>query len=114
MQTQSAKNTPLDMNKWRKIIDEWTISGENQKAYCERLGVNLNTFVYARGKLQQKNNKLKNPFIPLTIKSSDAENILAPSIIVLENSQGYKLHFSATLSLEQLTKIFKLAGWYHA
>jgi hypothetical protein len=41
MEKQSSKGTPIDMNKWRKIIDEWSRSGENQKAFCDRLGVSL-------------------------------------------------------------------------
>ena len=50
MQNYPAKNAPLDMDKWREIIGGWNKSEENQKAYCQRLGVNLNTFSYARSK----------------------------------------------------------------
>lgn len=113
MQNHSMKSTPLDMVKWREIVEGWDTSGENQKAYCERLGVSLNTFSYARSKLQQQS-KPKTQFIPLTIKSNIEEKALPPSVIVLENPHGYKLHLSASLSLEQLTKIFKLSGWNNA
>ena len=37
MQNYPAKNAPLDMDKWRKIIGGWNKSEENQKAYCQRL-----------------------------------------------------------------------------
>ena len=50
----SPKNKPLDMNYWRKFIDDWDSSKESQKNYCQRLGLNLNTFTYLRGKLTQK------------------------------------------------------------
>lgn len=63
MQNHPAKITLFDMSKWREIIDAWTTSGENQKDYCERLGVSINTFSYARSKLQQQN-KAKTQFIP--------------------------------------------------
>jgi hypothetical protein len=113
MQNHSAKNTPLDIDKWREIIEAWNKSGDTQKAYCQRLGVNLNTFSYLRSKLLQKNNP-KTQFIPLTVKSNNAEKIIPSSIITLENARGYKLQFSASLSLEQLTKLFQLSGWNDA
>ncbi len=113
MQNHSTKNTPLDMNKWREIIEAWSKSNENQKTYCDRLGLSLNTFVYARSKLLQQD-KPKNQFIPLTIKSDSDEKALPSSVIVLENLRGYKLHLPTSLSLEQLTKLFKLSGWHDA
>lgn len=113
MQNQPAKNTPLDMDKWREIVEAWDTSGENQKDYCQRLGVSVNTFSYVRSKLMQKD-KRNAQFIPLTINNSSAERTTAQSAIVLENPYGYKLHLSASLSLEQLAKLFKLSGWYNA
>jgi predicted enzyme involved in methoxymalonyl-ACP biosynthesis len=113
MQIQPTKNIPLDMNEWSKIIDGWRSGSESQKTYCERLGISLNTFTYARNKLQKKSN-LKTQFIPITIKNAPEEKALLSSVIVLENSQGYKLHFPASLSLEQMAKIFKLSGWDNA
>lgn len=95
MQKHSAKNTPIDMEKWRGIVEAWNKSDENQKAYCQRLGVSLNTFSYVRSKLARQD-KPKNQFIPLTIKNSNEERALSPSVIVLENRQGYKLHIPAS------------------
>lgn len=113
MQKHSAKNTPLDMEKWREIVEAWNKSGENQKAYCQRLGVSLNTFSYIRGKLMRQD-KPKNQFLPLTIKNCSEEMAPSSSVIVLENRQGFKLHIPASLSLDQLAKIFKLSGWNNA
>jgi hypothetical protein len=113
MQNHPTKNTPLDMDKWREIIEAWNKSGESQKSFCERLGVSLNTFTYARVKLLQQE-KPKAQFVPLTIKNSLEEKALLPSVFVIENPQGYKLHLSASLPLEQLTKLFKLSGWNNA
>jgi len=113
MQNYPAKNTPLDMDKWREIIEGWNESSQSQKAYCQRLGVNLNTFSYARSKLLQKE-KPKTQFIPVTIKSNNEEKLSVSSLIILENPHGYKLHLSASLSLEQLAKLFKLSGWNDA
>lgn len=113
MQNLSAKNIPLDMNKWREIIEEWSKSDENQKTYCDRLGLSLNTFIYARSKLLQKD-KPKAQFIPLTIKNNSEGKISSSFFIVLENPHGYKLHIPAALSLEQLTTLFKLSGWHDA
>src|SRR5579862_8073730 len=108
MKNNSATNAPLDMNKWREIIEAWNESNENQKDYCQRLGVNLNTFTYVRSKLLQQE-KSKSHFIPLTIKSNKEETVFSSSMITLENPHGYKLHLSASLSSEQLAKLFKLS-----
>jgi hypothetical protein len=113
MQSHSQKNTPLDMSQWREIIETWSKSNESQKTYCDRLGLSLNTFGYARSKLLQQN-KQKTQFIPLVVKNNGEEKTSPSSVIVLENLSGYKLHLPASLSLEQLTKLFKLSGWYDA
>jgi hypothetical protein len=113
METQFAKNTPLDMNKWGEIIANWSKSGESQKAYCERLGINLNTFTYVRSKLQKKE-KPSIQFAPVIIKNNEECSSSNQPSIILENNKGYKLHFPVSLSLEQLAKLFKLSGWCDA
>jgi hypothetical protein len=113
MQNNSTKSAPLDMAKWREIIEAWKKSSESQKTYCERLEISFNTFSYARTKLLQQD-KPNMQFMPLTVKNSGEVKLLAPSAIILENPHGYKLHFSASLSLEQLTKLFTLSGWNNA
>lgn len=113
MQNRSTKPMPLDMIKWREIINNWSASGETQKNYCDRLGISLNTFSYARSKLQQQS-KSEKRFVPLTIKSNEKENALSSSIVILENNRGYTLRFPASLPQEQLVKLFNLSGWIDA
>lgn len=105
----SKRNLPLDMEKWRAIISDWESSKENQKTYCERLGIKLNTFTYVRGKLSQ-GKTIKPSFIPITLTPTDTRS----DTVTIENPQGYKLHFSSALSLDRLAKIFKLCGWSNA
>lgn len=106
----TAKNAPLDMEKWRIIIDDWNSSQENQKDYCHRLGINLNTFTYVRGRLHPKN-KIKSKFIPVTLGHIENSKNHSPNLLTLESPRGFKLHISPLLSLEQLSNIFKLSGW---
>jgi hypothetical protein len=114
MQNHPAKNA-LDMEKWREIMDAWSKGDESQKLYCQRIGISLNTFTYARAKLSQREKK-NTHFSPVMLKEVQEEKIVLPSsiIIILENPQGYKLHFPAALSLDQLAKLFQLSGWIHA
>lgn len=112
MEAKSKKIT-LDMNEWHEIINKWSNSGESQKVYCERLGISLNTFTYVRGKLQKHTNP-PIQFAPLTVKKNNEDSALMQSFMVLENTRGYKLSFPASLSLEQLVKIFDLSGWKDA
>jgi hypothetical protein len=98
------------MEKWERIVSAWDAGEEHQKAYCQRLGININTFSYVRGKLLKKD-KVKSKFIPITLNRIDEAKKEAPPYIILENPRGFKLHISPTLSLEQLSKIFQLSGW---
>ena len=107
------KTLPLDMEKWRAIISDWESSKENQKRYCERLGINLNTFTYARSKLGQTK-KIKPAFVPITLNQAETQHSSTIDTIIIENLQGFKLHVSSTLSLDRLAKIFKLCGWSDA
>lgn len=99
------KNLPLDMDKWRAIISDWDSNKESQKKYCERLGINLSTFTYARGKLNQVK-KIKSAFIPITLTQTETHNYSATDTVIIENPQGFKLHVSSALSLDRLAKIF--------
>lgn len=103
------KPLPLDMDKWRPIIMDWESSKESQKSYCERLGINLNTFTYARSKLTPVK-KQKLTLVPIEINQPDSQKQFDINKVIIENPQGYKLHVSSDLSLERLTKIFKLSG----
>lgn len=114
MQNRSTKTTPLDMEKWQETINEWKKSGESQKAYCQRLGLNFNTFSHARSKLLSKN-KAGTKFIPITVKNAiEEKRIFSASTLVLENPRGYRLHFSTALSADELRKLFQLSEWSHA
>lgn len=116
MQNSAVKFQPLDMVRWREIVEAWNGNIETQQAYCKRLGISLNTFSYARSKLQQQT-KPKNHFIPIALKSSEEKTnsySASHSAIVIENPRGYKLHLSVSLSSEQLAKLFKISGWSHA
>lgn len=106
----AAKNPPLDMEKWRSIIDGWNSSQENQKDYCHRLGISFNTFSYAKGRLHPKN-KIKSKFIPVTLGNLESSRSHTPNLLILENPRGFKLHISSSLSSEQLSNILKLSGW---
>jgi hypothetical protein len=111
MENHSAKKPLLDMERWRKIVDAWDGKIETQSAYCQRLGISLNSFSYARSKLQHKS-KSKLHFVPLNVKSSKVENF--STIILLENPSGYRLHIPVSLSADQLKKIFNISGWNNA
>jgi len=71
-QGQKINQEPLsaqDEIKWSTLIEEWEQGNERQKAYCERLGLNLNTFIYMRSKLFGKKKKqAANKFIEVKIK----------------------------------------------
>jgi hypothetical protein len=104
------KQPMLDMEKWRTIIAEWESSQETQPQYCKRLGLKLNTFSYARSKLA-KNKISNNKFIPVTIIANEESSAINTDMIIIENTQGIKLHIQAGMKADRLAKIFQLCGW---
>lgn len=119
MDTHNTRNSIIDIDKWREIVNDWNKSIESQKSYCERIGVNLHTFSYVRNKLLNKS-KPKVQFAPLIVKNNDKDNdndknnVLNHPSIILENTRGYKLHFPTSLSSDQLIQLFTLSGWNDA
>lgn len=108
----SHNHNSLDINKWRSLVEGWDGAKENQKSYCKRLGISLNTFSYVRGKLKQKA-KVNSAFIPVLVSPSEKPIEQDSHLLTLENRKGLKLHISPTLSIENLVKILKLCGWQH-
>jgi predicted enzyme involved in methoxymalonyl-ACP biosynthesis len=106
------KNTALDRDKWRALVEGWDSSTENQKNYCKRLGISLNTFTYVRGKLLPKEN-VNSKFIPVVISPPEKSIKQKEHCLTLESKRGLMLHISPTLSVEQLSKILTLCGWQH-
>jgi hypothetical protein len=100
----------LDKTKWEKLIADWEKSNESQASYCDRLGLNINTFTYIRSRLQKDKHKAK--FIPVTV------NKVSKSIeihdIILESSNGIKLRIPVTISKENFKQLLALIGWQHA
>lgn len=106
-----------DKIKWSELIAEWEKSNESQKQFCDRLGINVNTFTYMRSKLLSSNKKLNKSkkFIPVTIAKDVAkENIKCTDLIILESNNGIKLHIPLSISFDKLTHLLKLVGWNHA
>jgi len=111
-QVEKIKFTPIDMDKWTKIVAGWNKSQESQKAYCERLNLNINTFSYVRSKLL-KQEKLNRKFIPITIKEEkicdEGHNRLS-----LENRAGIIVHIPLSISETKLSSLLKVLRWHHA
>lgn len=102
---------PLDTTKWHAIIADWEQSHESQKAYCERMNINLNTFTYMRGKLlAEKKKQNGSSFVAVKIKP-DAKSIVSPQAITIENSKGMKIHLPVTIHEAQLKQILQVLGW---
>lgn len=112
-----SRISTLDKIKWSELIVEWENSNESQKQFCDRLGINVNSFTYMRGKLLSSGKKIakSKKFIPVTIaKEEDKENNKSTDTIILENSNGVKLHISLSIPFDKLSHLLQLVGWSHA
>lgn len=106
-----AKNKPelLDKQKWIAFIEEWENSNESQKAFCERLQLNHNTFSYMRAQVLSKRNKTENKFIAVKVKEeTPAQN----NLLIIENNKGIKLQVSIDINEAKLAHILRVIGWH--
>lgn len=111
--TSKEKPALLDKQKWIALIAEWENSNESQKAFCERLQLNLNTFIYMRGQILAKRNRTENKFITVKVKeelSTHSQN----NLLLIENNNGIKIQVSLDTSEIKLLQILKVIGWHHA
>lgn len=111
----AKKLKALDMQKWRDLIADWEQTKESQKAFCIRLGLNINTFTYIRGKLSatEKKHAINNHFIPVTVKKSSHLKACSEQLII-ENIDGLKLYIPMSLSEEKLVLLLNIIGWHNA
>ncbi len=108
--------SPHDKVKWAELIAQWENGHERQKAFCARLGLNHNTFTYWRGIFLAKNRQAKNKtkFIPIAIKEEKSNTVFNLDKLILENSNGFKLHIPLSISRDQLKDLLRSVGWSHA
>jgi hypothetical protein len=103
----------LDKTKWEELITEWEKSNESQRAFCNRLGININTFSYIRSKMLRKNEKSKpSKFIPITVTESNKK--VETHDVILESSNGIKLIIASSISPAKFKQLLELVGWKHA
>ncbi len=111
-----SKFSLLDKEKWLALINEWEKCDESQKAFCQRLQLNLHTFSYMRSRLlARKKKSIANKFIPLKLK--DNEEVSPQRLahyFTLESNQGIKLHIPFDINEEKLLILLRLTGWPHA
>jgi predicted enzyme involved in methoxymalonyl-ACP biosynthesis len=105
-------NFALDMHQWSAIVKQWDRTKESQKAYCNRLNLNINTFCYVKAKLKQKH-IVSAKFIPVTIEPHESM-VSTNSSLCFENKRGIKLQVPLSIKENVLLKLLKLIGWNHA
>lgn len=105
------QETQSKRDYWRKVCEDWSKSGETQLAYCQRLGIKMNTFTYWRAKFSDKK-KSKKTFVkvtPLALPSGEQENP-----IIIQLLSGVKIILPAKIGKDQLSNILEMLGVAHA
>jgi hypothetical protein len=112
-QAINFKATKIDKEKWSLLITEWEQGVESQKQFCNRHGLNINTFTYMKKKLQLRiKPRTKSTFIPV-VTVQESKTVTADALI-LENKSGIKLHVPLSLPTERISHLLNLLGWNHA
>ena len=80
MDTPSKRDHPTKDEYWQRQINDWKVSGLNQKQFCLNHSIALSTFCYWKSKIQRIE-PITPHFYPLTVpvlpgNSSDAGLIL--------------------------------------
>jgi len=103
------KSSLLNKEEWNKHIQAWKDSGLSQKAFCERQGLNFNTFYYLRSKLLAKQKQSKPvEFAPVKLVNDTTS---VGQHLTMENKHGVKLHLPLYLADQELLRVLKLLGW---
>ena len=107
MQTTNKKAARKTQAEWQALIDHWKTSGETAQVYCQRLDINLATFLYWRGIFSPKKNK-QHKFIAVKVKQAEIKS--EKLTCTLELPQGYKI----TLPMEGMKEMLNLLGVTYA
>ncbi len=111
MQDNTYQNHPKK-DYWHKVCEDWQKSGETQLAYCQRLGIKMNTFTYWRAKFSDTNKKSKETFVkvtPPTLPSIEQEKP-----IIIQLLSGVKIILPAKIGKDQLSNILEMLGVINA
>jgi hypothetical protein len=116
-----------DKNAWQKIVASWEAGNESQTQFCQRRGLNKNTFCYWRGRFLkmakktaiQANNKepATTKLLPVKLASLDLSVPSKPMVmqgIRLQTPQGYALSMPSGVSVDFLVSLLQRLGVSHA
>lgn len=87
---------------WRKHIDAWRTSGQNQKEYCVQQEINESTLRYWRTKLSKEKGFVE---IPVKIESESTIDIIIKNTVKLQIRKGFDpdLLIQAVKTLEHIS-----------
>ena len=78
---------------WKTMSEEWSSSGEPQKQFCKRKGINYNRFVYWRSYFLKAQGKSRSQFKALKVAPPKPMNRLQ-AMMQLQLPNGVKLQLS--------------------
>jgi len=102
---------PISESDWRTLNTEWESSGEPQKAFCSKRGINYAKFVQWRSKVLQKRGKSRlNNFSSVKVASPQPIPINNQAPIKLTVSNGLTITAFPDSDVQQLKSILILLG----
>jgi membrane protease subunit (stomatin/prohibitin family) len=100
----------LSQAKRQELSAEWEASNLNQAEFCKQKGINLNSFVYWRSTVRQKDLKVQTSFLPAAITAPMTKQQQPPSGVMLRLPNGISLQISANTDKAFLQAVFNLLG----
>ena len=97
---------------WLPIVEQWKISKQTSKYFCQRLNLNLDQFNYWRRKLVSKKNVVPSKFFK--IKVNPVESSATHSSMLVELPSLIKITIPLNIDASQLVKVLSLLGVYNA
>lgn len=89
--SQRAERKQANQKKWQRLLEEWSVSGLSQAAFCREKGIKVNNFYgWYHRLMPRKKTSDKKHFLPVhlpEVKSKGSE------------ACGVTLHFSPTMPL---------------
>jgi hypothetical protein len=94
--------------KWRNILDEYQVSNQTQKSFCEQRNISLPQFVYYRSlfKQEEKSQAMAGGFVPLKLQQSDKS--ASSSEIKLSLPNGFQCAFPSHVDATQIKRLIEV------
>ncbi len=100
---------------WSMHMKQWEESKLSQEAYCTKVGIKYNTFVYWRGLLRSEAAQAtQKQFVPVQLSANKVPPSDIPRSIQIKLLTGHIVSIPLSLDIKEIATLIHLLGARHA